>query len=321
MKAIIHRKYGSPELLELREVEKPAPTEERVLVKVKAASINPVERYTVRGPLMVRMFGNGLLRPKRGPLGSDLSGVVEVVGAKVTQFHPGDEVFGTGLGALAEYSSAREDRLVPKPARVSFEQAAAVPIAGITALQALRDWGGMRAGQKVLINGASGGVGSFAVQIAKSLGANVTGVCSTGNVEIVKKLGADLVLDYTKVDFVKDGRFYDLVIDNAGNRSLSDLRRVLTPNGTLVMNAGPRRGFIGFVFRLLRAILVSRVSSKKVVFHIAKINKKDLQILQGMMESGEMTPQIDRTYPLSETPDALLYLEGRHTRGKVVLTI
>lgn len=328
MKAIVYHRYGSPDVLEFRDVGRPLLTDNRVLVRVKAASVNPVERYTMRGPLFLRIVGRtGLLRPKREMLGADLAGRVEEVGANVMEFKPGDEVFGTGPGTFAEYVSARDDRLELKPANVTFEQAATMPIAATTALQALRDWGQIRPGQKVLINGASGGVGTFAVQIAKSFGAEVTGVCSPRNVEMVKSLGAERVIDYTQEDFVRAGQRYDLILDNAGNRSLSDLRRVLTPNGTLVMNASPRRGFgfvgffLGFLARLLKGLVVSRFSSKKVVFHIAKINKKDLGVLRDLVEAGKVTPMIDRSYSLSGVPDAIRYLEEGHARAKIVIAV
>lgn len=321
MKAIVYHRYGSPDVLELQEVDKPVVTDDRVLVRVEAASVNPVDRHTMRGPFIIRITGNGLLRPKREILGTDLAGRVEAIGANVKQFQPGDEVFGAGPGTFAEYVSAREDRLVLKPARVTFEQAAATPVAAITALQALRDWGQIRPGQKVLINGASGGVGTFAVQIAKAFGAEVTGVCSTRNVDLVRSLGADQVIDYTREDFVQGGRRYDFMLDNAGNRSLSDCRRALAPNGTLVLNAAPRGRLIGFLARLLKGLLVSRLTSQKVVFHIATINSRDLVVLKELIESGKVTPVIDRSYPLSEVPAAVWYLEEGHARGKVVITV
>ncbi|MBI3859475.1 MAG: NAD(P)-dependent alcohol dehydrogenase [Thaumarchaeota archaeon] len=320
MKAIVCPRYGTPDVLELQEVEKPTLEDNRVLVRVKAASVNPVDRHLMRGGL-IRMTGEGLLRPKRKIRGIDVAGQVEAVGRSVTQFRPGDEVFGTGPGAYAEYVCAREDRVVSKPARITFQQAAAMPVAGITALQALRDWGKIRPGQKVLINGASGGVGTFAVQIAKSFGAEVTAVCSTGNVEQAKLLGADRVIDYTREDFARSGERYDLILDNAGNRSLSVLRHTLVPNGTLVLNAAPRGAFIGFIARLLSGLILSKVTPKKVAFHIAKMNRSDLNVLRELVEEGKMTPAIDRSYPLNQVPDAIRYWEEGHARAKIVITV
>lgn len=321
MKAIVHHRYGSPDVLELQEVNRPVLTDDRVLVRVEAASVNPIDRYAMRGPLISRVTGDGLLRPKRETIGFDFAGRVEEIGAKVTQFQPGDEVFGVGPGTFAEYVCAREDRIVTKPAKVTFEQAAAIPVAAITALQALRDWGKIRSGQKVLINGASGGVGTFAVQIAKAYGTEVTAVCSTRNIDQAKSLGADHVIDYTLEDFVQSGQRYDLMLDNAGNRSLSDCRRLLVPNGILVLNGAPKGRLIGFFARLIKGLFLSRLSSQKVVFHIAKINTGDLNVLKELMESGKVTPVIDRRYTLSETPDAIRYLEEGHARAKIVITL
>lgn len=321
MKAVVYHRYGSPDVLGLEEVERPAPTDDRVLVRVRAASINPLDKHAMRGPFIMRLSGGGLLRPKQQILGVDMAGSVEAVGANVTKFQPGDEVFDSAPGAFAEYASAREDRLSLKPASVTLEQAAAIPVAAITALQALRDWGSIKLGQKVLINGAGGGVGSFAVQMAKLYGAEVTGVCSTNNVDLVRSLGADRVIDYTREDFVQIGESYDLILDNAGNRTLSDCRRVLASNGTLIMNAGPRRRFAGFLVRLLSGMMVSRFSSKKAVFHIAKINQKDLEVLKGLVESGRVSPTVGRSYELSKVPDAMRYLEEGHARGKIAIVV
>ncbi len=320
MKAIIRQKYGSPDVLELREVDTPTPKDNEVLVKIHAASANPLDWHYMRGaPFLARLDG-GLRKPRDPRLGADIAGRVEAVGNNVAQFQPGDEIFGVCAGGFAEYACARENKLALKPANISFEEAAAVPVAAITALQALRDWGQVRPGQRVLINGASGGVGTFAVQIAKAFGAEVTGVCSTRNVDLVRSLGADQVIDYTREDFVQGGRRYDLMLDNAGNRSLSDCRRALAPNGTLVLNAAPRGLFIGFLARLLKGLLLSRLTSQKVVFHIARINASDLVVLKELIESGKVTPVIDRRYPLSEIPDAVRYLEEGHARGKVVIS-
>lgn len=323
MKAIVCPKYGSPDVLELDEVDVPALPDDRVLVRVMAAAVNPVDRYGMRGPMIARVMGNGLRRPKYPIVGADLSGKVEAVGQNVTKIKVGDEVFGTAPGSFAEYAAAREDRLALKPGKVTFEEAAGLPIAGITALQSLRDWGQVRPGQKVLINGASGGVGTFAVQIAKALGAEVTAVCSTGNVALVRSLGADRVIDYTREDFAEDGALYDLVLENAGNRSLSDCRRVLTPNGILVLNAAPRGRslMLSFLVRLVKGAFLSRFTSKKVVFHIAKINQADLEILKGLIEEGKLRPVVDRSYPLIDAADAMRYLETGHARAKVVVSV
>lgn len=319
MKAIVCYKYGSPDVLELREVEKPVATGNDVLVRVKAAAINPADYHLIRGHGRI-MPGVGLLRPKRKIPGTDLAGQVEAVGRDVKQFKPGDEVFCGRAGAFAEYVCVPEDRLVRKPANLTFEQAAGVPVAATTALQALRDWGRIRPGQRVLINGASGGVGTFAVQIAKVFGAEVTGVCSTGNVDLVRSLGADRVIDYGQEDFARGGQRYDLVLDNAGSRSLSDLRRVLVSNGTLVLNSGSGSVF-RVLARMLEALLSSRFVSQKMVLRIAKLNKEDLLVLKDLIEAGKVTSVVDKRYSLSEVPEALRYLEEGHARGKVVITI
>jgi NADPH:quinone reductase-like Zn-dependent oxidoreductase len=323
MKAVVCHRYGSPNVLQIEEVDKPIPTDDRVLVRVKAASVNPLDKYSMRGPWISRITGGGLLRPKLPIQGVDLAGRVEAVGKNVTLFQPGDEVFGTAPGAFAEYASSRKDRLALKPKRITFEQAAGIPIAAVTALQALRDKGQVRPGQKVLIIGASGGVGTFTVQIAKALGAEVTAVCSTWNVDQTRSLGADRVIDYTKEDFVNGGVRYDLVVDNAGTQSFSDCRRLLVPKGTLVLvGADPKRGMTRNLARIASAILMSRfVRQKKMTFLVAKMNKEDLDFLKEMVEAGKVTPVVDKTFPLENAPDAFRYLEEGHARGKVIITV
>src|SRR6266851_1512706 len=307
MKAIVHERYGRPEVLELREVDMPAIEDHQVLVRVHASSVNPAEWYGVTGPFFARP-SSGLLKPKRKLVGGDLSGTVEVVGKDVKDFQPGDEVFGTSGGSWAEYAPAREVRLAPKPANVSFEEAAAVPIAAITALQALRDHGRVQPGQKVLINGASGGVGTFAVQLAKWFGADVTGVCSTRNVELARSLGADLVVDYTHEDFTKLSDRYDLMLDIAGSRSFSEFRRVLTPEAK-VMLVGGRMTYRGFgpLPHIAGTHLASKGRSQTVKSYVAKITKEDLVFLGELLETGKVKAVIDKSYPLRETPEALAY--------------
>jgi len=321
VKAVVYRRFGSPDVLEYEEIDKPTPKDDEVLIRVHAASVNPFDRYLIRGePYLVR-FIVGLSRSKVKRPGVDVSGLVEATGRKVTRFRPGDEVFGSCRGSFAEYVCAPESALVTKPGNVTFEQAASVPVAGYTALQALRNKGHVRAGQKVLINGASGGVGTFAVQIAKSFGADVTGVCSTRKGEMVRSIGADQVIDYTREDFTRSGRLYDLILDNAGNHSLSALRRVLTPGGTCVIVGGPYRGAIPLLARLIGAIGSSPFSSRKVAIVSARRNKEDLAILRDLMEAGKVTPVVDRVYRLSEAAQAVQYLEQGHARGKVVIAI
>ena len=323
MKAAFHEKYGSPDVVELREVDKPAIEDHQVLVRVHASSVNPAEWYTVNGPWFVRLFGSGIRRPKDPRVGSDLAGRVEAVGGDVTEFQPGDEVFGTGGAAWAEYAAAREVRLVPKPANVSFEEAAAVPIAALTALQALRDHGQLQPGQKVLINGASGGVGTYAVQIAKALGADVTAVCSPRNVEQARELGADRVVDYTQEDFTKLDIRHDLLIDIAGSKPFSKLRSVLTPEATVVIVGAkfPANKGLGPLGHMIRMRLGGLVRSQKVKFFIAKITKEDLAVMQELLDSGKVRSVVDRTFELSHVDDALRYLGEGHARGKVVLTM
>jgi NADPH:quinone reductase-like Zn-dependent oxidoreductase len=322
MKAVVYEKYGAPGVLELREVDKPAIEDHQALVRVHASSVNPAEWYGVTGPWFARVFGAGVRGPKDTRPGSDLAGTVETIGKDVTELAPGDEVFGTSGAAWAEYAAAREVRLVKKPARVSFEQAASVPIAGLTALQALRDHGQVQPGQKVLINGASGGVGTFAVQLAKAFGADVTAVCSTRNVELVRSLGADRVVDYTQEEFTRRDERHELMIDIAGSRSFGELRRVLTPEATAVIVGarfpGKRLGPLGHVVRT-RVASIGR--SQTVKFFIAKINKEDLVVMGELMEAGKVTPVIDRSYKLDEISDALAYLGEGHARGKIVVTV
>jgi len=324
MKAITHCEYGGPEVLKVEEIEKPVPNDNQVLVKVRANSVNPLD-LTIRGPLLLRpLFG--LRKPKDTRLGVDYSGTVEAVGKNVTNFKPGDEVFGGKNGAIAEYVCVLADRaVVLKPANMTFEQAAAVPVAAITALQGLRDKGKIESGQKVQINGASGGVGTFAVQIAKSFGTEVTGVCSTHNVDLVRSIGADHVIDYTKEDFTNGAQRYDLIFDLIGNHSFSERRRVLNPNGICVMaGVGGAGWHDGMGMRLageLNAYVRSRFVREKFVAYIAAFNKADMTILADLMQSGKVTPVIDRTYKLNETADALRYLEQGHARGKVVIKL
>jgi NADPH:quinone reductase-like Zn-dependent oxidoreductase len=324
MKAILHCEYGGPEVLKVEDVEKPVPNDNQVLVRVRAASVNPLD-LTIRGPWLLRPL-SGLRKPKDTRLGVDYAGTVEAVGKNVTQFKPGDEVFGGKNSAIAEYICVLADRaVVPKPANMTFEQAAAVPVAAITALQGLRDKGKIQAGQKVLINGASGGVGTFAVQIAKSFGTEVTGVCSTRNVDLVRSIGADHVIDYTKEDFTKTDQRYDLIFDLVGNHSFSERRRILNPNGICVMagvgGAGWRDGIAMRLAGELNAYVRSRFVSQKFVAYIAQFNKQDMTLLADLMQSGKITPVIDRTYKLNETADALRYLEQGHARGKVIITV
>ncbi len=321
MKAIIHERYGRPDVLELREVDIPVVEDDQVLVRVHAASVNPVEWYGVTGPYFARI-GNGLRKPKDTTVGGDLAGRVEAVGSEVKGLQPGDEVFGTSGSSWAEYTCAREARLARKPANVSFEEAAAVPVAALTALQALRDKGKVQPGQRVLINGASGGVGTFAVQLAKSFGADVTAVCSTRNVEQARSLGADRVIDYTQEDFTKGEGRYDLMLDIAGSRSFLACRPVLTPEATFVLVGGKMtyRG-LGPLPHIAGTILKSKRRSQAVTFFMAKINTEDLEFLGELLEAGTVKSVIDRRYELSQAPDALRYLGEGHARGKVVITV
>ncbi len=328
MKAIVYCDYGLANL-KLEEVEKPVPNDDQILVRVRAASVNPYDWHFIEGtPKIMRAMGVGLRKPKDTRVGVDFAGTVEAVGknpAAAGQFKPGDEVFGGKGGAFADYVCPRAGRAVAlKPANITFEQAASVNIAGITALQALRDKGKVQSGQKVLINGASGGVGTFAVQIAKSLGADVTGVCSTRNVDLVRSLGADHVIDYTKEDFTKTGQRYDVILDNVGNQPLLSFRRALIPKGKYVMigGGGPNdQGLIGPLFRPIKAMLLSPFVSQEMGMFMADTNQKDLAVLADLMQSGKVKPVIDRTYKLSAVPAAIAYLEQGHARGKVVITV
>jgi NADPH:quinone reductase-like Zn-dependent oxidoreductase len=320
MKAIVHHEYGSPDVLELVDVDKPVPSDEEVLVRVHASSVNPAEWHAVTGLLVARTRA-GLLKPKEPRLGADFAGVVEAVGGNVADFKPGDEVFGGRTGAFAEYVCVR-NAIAPKPANVTFEQAAAVPIAALTALQGLRAKGQLQAGQKVLINGASGGVGTFAVQIAKALGAEVTGVCSTRKVEMVRSLGADHVVDYTREDFTRSEARYDLMLDIAGSRSWSEYKRVLKPEATFVLIGSQKSSrLLGPLSHMIKVRLASLRASQKMTFFIAKLTREDLQVMRGLIEAGKVTPVVERTYPLSETADALRYLGEGHAQGKIVITM
>jgi NADPH:quinone reductase-like Zn-dependent oxidoreductase len=324
IKAIVHCEYGSPDVLKLEDVEKPVPNDNQLLVRVRAASVNPLD-LTIRGPWLIRPL-LGLRKPKDTRLGVDYAGTVEAVGKNVTNFKPGDDVFGGRNGSIAEYVCVLSDRgVAPKPSNMTFEQAASAPVAALTALQGLRDKGKIQSGQKVLINGASGGVGTFAVQIAKSFGAEVTGVCSTRNVDLVRSIGADHVIDYSKEDFTKTDQRYDLIFDLVGNHSFSERRRILNPNGICVMaGIGGAGWHDGMAMRLvgeLNAYLRSRFVSQKFSSYIAQFNKKDMTVLADLMQSGQVKPVIDRTYKLSDVSEALRYLEQGHARGKVVVTV
>jgi NADPH:quinone reductase-like Zn-dependent oxidoreductase len=325
MKAFINCDYGLANL-KLENVEKPVPNDDQLLVRVRAASVNPYDWHFIEGtPKIIRLMGVGLRKPKDTRVGVDFAGTVEAVGKNVTNFKPGDEVFGGRGGAFAEYVCPRAHRAVAlKPASVTFEQAASVNIAGVTALQAVRDKGKVEAGQKVLINGASGGVGTFAVQIAKSFGADVTGVCSARNADLVRSLGADHVIDYTKEDFTKGEQRYDVILDNVANHSLSECRRVLTPKGKYVMIGGGganEQGLIGVMARPLKAMILSPFISQEMGMMMADTNQKDLTVLADMMESGKLKPVIDRTYKLDQVPEAIRYLEEGHARGKVIIAV
>ena len=322
MKAIVYHDYGSPDVLKLQDIDVPVAQDDEVLVRVRASSANPADWHFMRGVPYVMRPQSGLRKPKNNVLGRDIAGQVEAVGKDVTGFRPGDEVFANvETGGFAEYASVSEGLLVAKPVNLTFEQAAAVPLAALTALQGLRDAGHVQAEQKVLIIGASGGVGTFAVQIAKWFGANVTGVCSTKNVELVRSLGADDVIDYTQADFLQSGQKFDLIFQLAGTSSPSDLRRVLTSKGTLVLSSGDSAGrWIGPVDRLVKAVVLSPFVSQKLGSFLAKANRDDLQSLNELIEAGNVTPVIDRTYSLSETPEAIRYLEEGHARGRVVIT-
>jgi NADPH:quinone reductase-like Zn-dependent oxidoreductase len=323
MKAIVYCDYGPPDVLKFMDIAKPVPNDNQVLIKVRASSVNPYDWHFIEGKPKIMRLGIGMRKPKDTHLGGDVAGQVEAVGKNVTAFKAGDEVFGLCNAAFAEYCLGRS-KLALKPENVSFEQAASVPVAAITALQGLRDKGKVQPGQKVLINGASGGVGTFAVQIAKSLGAHVTGVCSTRNLEMVRSLGADQVIDYTTQDFTTLPQQYDVVLDNVGTRPLGDFRRVLKPDGKLVMIGGggiQEQGVIGPMIRPLKAMLLSPFVSQEMGMMMADIDKNDLTILADLMQSGKVTPVIDRHYKLSEVPEAIRYLEQGHARGKVIIAL
>jgi NADPH:quinone reductase-like Zn-dependent oxidoreductase len=340
MKAVVYYNYGSPDVLKCEDIEKPAPSDNEALIKVRAASVNPLDCGELKGvPYIFRiLFGlrkPDAMRPARP--GVDVAGQVEAVGGKVTQFKPGDEVFGACIsdpqasaakvwvhhqGAFAEYVCVSESILVMKPDNVTFEQAASVPVAAFTALQGLRDKGHIQPGQKVLINGAAGGVGTFAVQIAKSFGAEVTGVCSTRNVDMVRSIGTDHVIDYTQEDFTKHGKRYDVIFDCVGNHPLSELRQALNPKGICVMVGElTGRGALGILARLFTAFVLSQFGRQKLITFLAKPNKEDLTVMHDLMTAGKVTPVIDRRYKLSEVPEAIRYLEEKHARGKVVITL
>ena len=323
MTAILYRCYGSPDVLKLEETPKPTPKADELLVRVHAASVNPLDWHYMTGSPYIMRLDAGLGAPKDPRMGVDFAGTVEAVGQNVTHFKPGDEVFGGRDGAFAQYVTVREARAVAlKPANMSFEQAAAVPIAGITALQAVRDKAQIHAGQKVLINGASGGVGTFAVQIAKSLGAEVTGVCSTRNLEMVRSIGADHVIDYTREDFTKGTQRYDVIVDTVGTHSLLEYKRVLNPNGVYVMVGSTTPGnWFGWLELPIAAKMLSPFTSQRLGMMLADLNQKDLNVLGGLMQSGKLTPVIDRSYKLNEVPAAIRYLQAGHARGKVVITV
>lgn len=322
MRAITQDRYGSTSVLALREVARPAIGDEQVLVRVHAAAVNPGDVFSMRGvPYVLRPFLFGLRRPKRRVLGWDLAGTVVEVGARVSQYRPGEAVYGTGESAFAEYAVVAPDRLAAKPERLTFEQAAAVPTAGLAALHGLRDAGGLRSGQRVLINGAAGGVGTFAVQIAKALGAEVTGVCSSRNVELVRSLGADHVIDYTREDFTEGAPRYDLILDNVANHPLSRLRRVLAPTGTVLPNNGEGGRWFGPLGRLAYAVGSSVFSRQKARAFVSNPNPADLLVLAQLIDAGKVTPVIDRSYRLDQVPEAIAHVEAGHARGKVVVTI
>ncbi|MGB5847696.1 MAG: NAD(P)-dependent alcohol dehydrogenase [Ignavibacteriaceae bacterium] len=323
MKAIVYHKYGSPDVLHLEEVEKPTPRVNEVLIKVHAASVNYSDWAFVRGkPFLVRLIGSGLLKPKNTILGKDIAGRVEAIGRNIKQFQPGDEIYGDlsecGFGAFAEFVSVPENALALKPANLSFEEAAAVPEAAVVALQGLRDKGQIQAGQMVLINGASGGIGTFAVQIAKSFGAEVTGVCSTWNVDMVRSIGADHIIDYTQEDFTKNGQRYDLIIAAAGYRSIFDYKRALSPEGIYVVTGG---SMVQIFQPMLLGPWISLTGNKKMVNLSNRPNQKDLVIMKELLEAGKVVPVIDRRYSLSEVAEALRYYGDGHAQGKVVITL
>jgi NADPH:quinone reductase-like Zn-dependent oxidoreductase len=324
MKAWIYNRYGSPDVLELKEIDMPTGNDDHMLVRIRAAGANPYDWRLLRAnPYLVRLM-KGLRRPRQAVIaGADMAGVVESVGKGVTRFNPGDEVYAEiGAGCFADYVSVREEQVALKPANLTFEQAAAVPMAAMTALQGLRNVGRIKEGQRVLVNGASGGVGSFAVQLAKSLGAaEVTGVCSTRNVELVRSIGADHVIDYTQEDFTWSGQRYDLLLDTVGNHSIGAFRRAVTRKGTFVIAGGGGGRWLGPVPQLLKGMLLSPFVSQRIVTFVCKPNREDLEFLKELIETDKVMPVIDRTYPLAEAPEAIRYLEEGHAQGKVVVTV
>lgn len=321
MKAIYRTTYGSADVFELKEIDTPVPKDDQLLLKLHAASVNPLDWHILRGePFLVRLMGFGLLNPKHQVLGADMAGRVEAVGKDVIQFQVGDEVFGSGMGGFAEYVCIRESRVALKPGSMTFEQAAAVPTASLTALQALRNHGGLQSGQNVLINGASGGVGTFAIQIAKALGAHVTGVCSGRNVGMVRSIGADHLIDYTKESFWRSGKEYDLIVDNAAFYSISKPLRALKETGTYVA-VGGSSSTASVLQSLIFNTIIAKIKGRRVVSFIADVNQADLVFVKELLEAGKVVPVIDRNYSLSETPQAIRHVEGGHTRGKVVITI
>jgi len=323
MRAVVYHLYGSPDVLEVKDIDKPVPTADQILIRVHNASVNPYDWHFLRGtPSFIRLF-TGLRHPKSPSLGADVAGEVEAIGAQVKRFKPGEKVFGIANGAFAQFAFAKEKDIALMPETATFEQAAAIPMAGITALQGLRDSGRLRSGQRVLINGAAGGVGSFAVQIAKHMGASVTGVCSTRNVDLVRSMGADAVIDYTRDDFTRSGAHFDVVFDLVGNRSLSDMRRALEPHGVLVGcgGGGPDRGSFELLAAMLGNVAAGPFISQRIAGLLAKINAEDLEYLAALFDAGYLRPVIDRTFPLAETAAAIRYVEQCHARGKVVVSV
>jgi NADPH:quinone reductase-like Zn-dependent oxidoreductase len=324
MRAIVQERFGPPEVLQLVDIEKPEFGSDDVLVRVRAAALNPYDWHMLRGdPFIARLIGGvGLTKPKTRVAGIDAAGLVEAVGANVRELQPGDEVLGFCPGAFAEYARAEANKVVPKPANLTFEQAAAIPMAATTALRGIRDIGEVQAGHRVLVNGAAGGVGTYAVQIAAALGAEVTGVCSTRNLELVRSIGATNVVDYTTQDFTETRAPYDVMLDNVGNQPLSQLRRALTPKGTLVLNAGGSPGqVVGAVGSILRAVAVNAFVRQRLRPLPSKQNREELLTLTELVEDGKLTPVLDQTYPLADTADALRHVEHGHARGKVIITV
>lgn len=320
MKAIVGTTYGGPDKLELKDIDTPVADADEVVIEVRASSVNPLDWHIMRGhPHLVRLI-EGLRRPRRPIPGVDVAGIVAGCGAEVTAWRVGDEVFGSAGGSLAEYVTAAPKDLVSKPAGMTFEQAATLACAGCSAIQALRDRGQLQSGQRVLINGAAGGVGTFAVQIAKALGSEVTGVCSTSNVDLVRSIGADAVVDYTVADFARSGEQYDLILDAVGTRSLADLRRALKPTGTLVVVGGGDGKWVGPFALSLKATLANRFVRQRLLGFMAKVTSEDLLALSELVTSGTLTPVIDRTYALAAGAEAIAYLETGHAKGKVVVT-